>query len=202
MQLWEGRTRVYRRRSGLSQEGLAELFGVTLRTVQRWEAGDSRPPLRIRNILTRNPVPPINAFSAQGLLALVATSPQHALLLNKDYRMIAISPALSAQYGMQFGKSLLGEDFKRYMPAMMRDAIEAAGGLTFIHDNGFATASSDFIREVGDAGATQRFAGRATQTALRIGREYYELSLSFPIRVEDAKPTFDIAYVDEIMQSD
>lgn len=34
-----------RRRAGLSQEGLAELLGVTRQAVQKWEAGTSRPDL-------------------------------------------------------------------------------------------------------------------------------------------------------------
>ena len=40
-------TRLYelRRRAGLSQEGLADLLGVTRQAVQKWEAGASRPDM-------------------------------------------------------------------------------------------------------------------------------------------------------------
>ena len=34
-----------RKKSGLSQEGLAELLGVSRQAVQKWEAGTSRPDL-------------------------------------------------------------------------------------------------------------------------------------------------------------
>ena len=34
-----------RKQSGLSQEGLADLLGVSRQAVQKWEAGTSRPDL-------------------------------------------------------------------------------------------------------------------------------------------------------------
>lgn len=42
-----------RKRSGLSQEGLAELLGVTRQAVQKWEAGTSRPDMDNLTALAR-----------------------------------------------------------------------------------------------------------------------------------------------------
>lgn len=43
----EFQNRLYelRKKAGLSQEGLADLLGVTRQAVQKWEAGSSRPDM-------------------------------------------------------------------------------------------------------------------------------------------------------------
>ena len=42
-----------RKQSGLSQEGLADLLGVTRQAVQKWEAGTSRPDMDNLTALAR-----------------------------------------------------------------------------------------------------------------------------------------------------
>jgi transcriptional regulator with XRE-family HTH domain len=199
---WSKRVRNYRRGSNLTQEQLATIFGVETRTVQRWEAGASRPTDRIQRELVRAPVPPIVWPTVRGLMSLVETSSEYVLLLDEKLRVLANSKSHKIRMMSQFGTDVVGHEWTKYMPQVFADMIEREGGRDAIYRRGYSSLTADYHRQINESSGNKFEAwGRAAQSVLRLdGGIRIELCMARDIPKEEyilGNPV--ITYIDDIL---
>jgi transcriptional regulator with XRE-family HTH domain len=94
---WREFVRRYRLRHGLTQARLADLIGVSQRTVSRWELGQDRPGLEQQRRLRD-----LAAKPAEMLMSRLASSVRHcpaprALSRTQNLRLQAVSPLAIAK---------------------------------------------------------------------------------------------------------
>lgn len=107
---WGGVVRAVRQRTGSSQQELAQLLGVSQRTVSRWERGDDNPSIaqqrRLRDLGWEPP-----GSMLRGLISAVANCPvPRALSRTPRLQLLAVSPpALDKRPGLAewIGKELI-----------------------------------------------------------------------------------------------
>jgi transcriptional regulator with XRE-family HTH domain len=161
---WSLRIRSYRRRTGLTQEALAELFMVEPRTIRRWEAGHSQPPAKIRQRLTKTSVPAISRPEISVLREMVETSSQGITLLNDDLIVLAMSSRDRQWFTSNFGQVPLQASIEHFIPPTVRDLVEPHGGWRRAIDAGLSSMMADF-----QIPGLASFAGRMQWTVLRLG---------------------------------
>jgi hypothetical protein len=140
---WAERVRRYRANARLSQAGLAELFGVDARTVQRWEAGSTAPPKDIQVVLWRAPVPAIMSASVVGLAELVRSSTEIAFLFDASDRVIASSGSHTGMFRKLNGVDPVGVNWYDYVPDQFKDEVSRQGGRENIYRRGYRTLTGD-----------------------------------------------------------
>lgn len=110
---WSQRVRYYRARAGLTQEALAELFGVEPRTVRRWESGASRPPEDVRAKLQRAPVPVIPRAKMSSLKDFVSGAKGMISLYTPTLEVVAGSSVSTALFRTLYGGDPIGVNVDR-----------------------------------------------------------------------------------------
>ncbi len=203
---WGARIRKYRSRSGLTQEALAEAFGVAPRTIRRWEAEDSRPPDHVRKKLRLSPVMVMPRLSLDGLQANAALSPLNTVLLNDKYMVLAASPSyvgfMTRAHGPDWKSLNYFKQVPDYVAEQFYAAYAAVGGLESVLDSNYASVLTDFVftdsmRANGKPTIAMR--GNGTRVFLADGQCVF-INTSHPIPVDQvmfSKPQF--TFLDEIM---
>jgi transcriptional regulator with XRE-family HTH domain len=200
MRQWAERILAYRKRSKISQEKAAQLFGVDVRTIRRWEAGKAAPTILVQAKLSATPVPLIKNPTYQGLVQLVETSPNFALLFDRDLIVLANSPSHKEHMLKQYGVDVVGSDWRRYCPALFQDIIDKHGGRHRMLADGFSSLSADFFRPAGERGGSISYSGRGTHTSLRILPDtVIDLSVSVALPPEQVTNSVRVTYLDEII---
>jgi transcriptional regulator with XRE-family HTH domain len=197
---WSERIRGYRSRSGLTQEALADLFNVEPRTIRRWEAGASRPPLDIRQRLMRTRVPLIERADTSTLLRLVEMSTEGIMLLDDDLTILAMSPRERAWFMRQYGRDGINTSWEPHMPSFFHALLEEHGGWRALLQGGLSSLTSDFRMPRGDTGNAADHVGRAQYTILRLAdgtRIHTSLSSTLPPDSPLQPPK--LTFLDEIM---
>jgi transcriptional regulator with XRE-family HTH domain len=206
---WGARIRSYRSRSGLTQEALAEAFGVEPRTIRRWEADASRPPDHVRKKLRMSPVMVMQRISLEGLRATVAMSPLNTVLMDDKYDVIDASPTYTGfmirAHGPDWTKLNYLKQMPGYIAEQLHDTYAAAGGLQNILASGYSSVLNDFVftdtmRANGKPTVAMR--GNGTRIFLGDGQCVF-INTSHPISLDQVmfrKPQF--TFLDEIMSDE
>jgi transcriptional regulator with XRE-family HTH domain len=153
---WAQRVRDYRAKSGLTQEALAALFGVDPRSVRRWEAGDVRPALVVRNRLLRSPVAIVKHPTTEAIAQLIAASSGFSCLLTTSRAVIASSPAYERRMIKAHGDGWQDLPFlTRLSPeiaATVEPCLTREGGMDAMLKRGLTAMTHDFLlpRHMGD----------------------------------------------------
>lgn len=103
--------RAFRKHYSITQEQLAERWGVSTKTIVRWEAGQGAPQLWMqRELATIVPPPPDAA-----ILALVQSSREHLMLFDDKHRFVTISPSISSLLKVEVTE-IAGVRMERFAP--------------------------------------------------------------------------------------
>jgi transcriptional regulator with XRE-family HTH domain len=198
---WSERIRNYRRNSRLSQEALAELFGVDVRSVRRWEAGTSRPRDDVRAKLLRAPVPAVAQTTIDGLARIISTSSEFTVLLDDKFQVIASSASYDARMTRVHGPDWRGvpllDRFYKPVAEVIDTSVTRHGGLQKMMRNGLSAMTHDFVMDRDGVEVTFRFTGarlfiNASESVL--------INTSFGVEKSDIAYTEPlITYLDEIM---
>jgi transcriptional regulator with XRE-family HTH domain len=197
---WAERVRKYRRRAGLTQEQLADLFLVEPRTIRRWEAGQTRPPLEVRQRLHRNAVPVLQRPEVAALTSLVTSSGEGMMLLDERLNVLAASARDRAWFQSQIGRDPVGLSLEPFLPVAIRDLLGQYGGWEKAVQAGLASFATDFAMQRREIGNSSDFVGRMQHTILRMGDGVrLHLSRSRTLEASQALSAPELTFVDEIM---
>jgi transcriptional regulator with XRE-family HTH domain len=197
---WAQRVRSYRSKSQLTQEALADLFGVDVRSVRRWEAGSARPSAAVRSKLVRAPVQPIAVTSLAGFSSMIETSSAFSVLLDYDHNVITCSPSYEARMQRVLGPDWrsvpMFERFYRPISEQVQAACDRHGGLDRMMRQGLSSMTHDFVLQRNGAERAFRF----TSARLFINaQESVSIHTSFGIDKSAASFTDPlITYLEEI----
>jgi transcriptional regulator with XRE-family HTH domain len=198
---WSDRVRNYRLRSKLSQEALADLFGVDPRSVRRWEAGDSRPRDDVRAKLLRAPVPAVAQTTIDGLARIIASSSEFTVLLDDKYQVITSSPSYNARmtrvHGSDWRSVPLLDRFYKPVAEVIDASVTRHGGLQKMMQNGLSAMTHDFVMNRDGAEVTFRFTGARLFVS---ATDSVMIHTSFGVEKADIAFTEPLmTYLDEIM---
>ncbi|MEZ5922851.1 MAG: helix-turn-helix transcriptional regulator [Hyphomicrobiaceae bacterium] len=101
----------FRKHHSITQEQLAERWGVSTKTIVRWEAGQGLPqPWMQREVAATIPPPPDAA-----ILAFVQSSPEHLMLFDEKHRFVLLSQSIA--FTLRVGQTeLAGIRMERFAP--------------------------------------------------------------------------------------
>jgi transcriptional regulator with XRE-family HTH domain len=200
---WDIRIRNYRQRSGLTQEALADLFMVDARTIRRWEAGQTLPPLEVRRKLQRTRVPIINRPEAAVFKQLVATSTEGIMLLDDELTILAMSDRELQWFQSQYGFDPRGRSWEPYIPHFFIPLLDRYGGWRATTRAGLSSITSDFRRHPPETGRADVHNARAQYTILHMAdgmRIHIAVSSTLPDTAELHPPK--MTFIDEIMSTE
>jgi transcriptional regulator with XRE-family HTH domain len=197
---WATRIRSWRKRSGLTQEAVADLFLVDVRTIRRWEKGTSQPPLDVRERLHRTCVPLIQRPEVSALAKVVSTSAIGTMLLDDKLTVVAMSERERLFWQAQTGQDLLGKSWEPYIPKFFLELLDQHGGWRAAIKAGASSLTGDCRVPLPDG---QVFTGRIQYTILRMSdgtliHNYLGQSLPESAVLEAPRVTF----IDEITQQE
>lgn len=165
---WSQRVRYYRTRAGLTQEALAELFGVEPRTVRRWESGASRPPEDVRAKLQRAPVPVIPRATLGSLKDFVGGAKGLVSLYTPTLDVIAASPVSAHLFRTLYGSEPVGVNILPYLGEDLRNLFTDHGGMDRMLRNGLSSITADMCVEKGNHGAAIEVTMRSAISVLTL----------------------------------
>jgi transcriptional regulator with XRE-family HTH domain len=161
----------YRQEMGLSQEDLAEMLGVDVTTVSRWERGFSLPSgetyVRVSNIIR-----PHSGIDWQ-LRQIIETTPSMMQLFLPNTRVLAASPEFQRMQKMSASEVVGLYDIHDFPPALI-EAHEQHGGVEKL----FSTAQL----------STGIHAWHATAPTNKTGRDIMLRFVSQRIMLDDGSP--------------
>jgi DNA-binding XRE family transcriptional regulator len=92
---WSAIVKQYRVRHSLTQAAMAATFGVSQRTISRWERGDDRPSLALQKQLRDHAWDPTAMLSARLFASVIHCPAPRALVRHRNMRLLALSqPAI------------------------------------------------------------------------------------------------------------
>lgn len=103
--------RAFRKHHSITQEQLAERWGVCTKTIARWETGNGTPQLWMQRELATIAPPPTDA----AVLALVQMSTEHLMLFDNKHRFLMLSASIAALLGVEQSE-LKGVPMERFAP--------------------------------------------------------------------------------------
>jgi transcriptional regulator with XRE-family HTH domain len=165
---WSQRVRYYRTRAGLTQEALAELFGVEPRTVRRWESGASRPPEDVRAKLQRAPVPVIPRATLGSLKDFVNGAKGIVSLYTPTLEVVAGSPMSTNLFRTLYGCDPIGVNILPYLGEDMQGIFADHGGIDRMNRNGLSSITADMHIDKGNNGAAVSATMRSAITVLTL----------------------------------
>jgi transcriptional regulator with XRE-family HTH domain len=201
--MWAKRVKLYRQKSGMPQEQLAEMFGVDVRSVRRWEAGTAMPSLAVRKKLLSAPVPAMASASVAGFAEIIRSSPKFTALLSDRHEIIAASASYEARmlrvHGPDWRDVPHLDRIKSPVQEIITATCDAHGGLDKMMRNGLSSLTHDFTFERDGRMVSMRF------TSARLFVNHTDSVLihaSFGTDINDVRPDEpQITYLDEIMSS-
>ncbi|MGX5667968.1 helix-turn-helix domain-containing protein [Rhizobium daejeonense] len=128
------RIKAFRKFSGLTQADLADQWGVSVRTLSRWERGEGRPAEWMRRELARS-VPPLEWPTAPAFKAMVENYPRPALLWDSNLKVLA-SEKHHFRWAARAGVELIGTDWHKHLSEWVRDMLSDNGGFSSLIRNG------------------------------------------------------------------
>ena len=92
---WSAIVKQYRVRHCLTQAGMAAVFGVSQRTISRWERGEDQPNLALQKQLRDRAWDPTAILSARLFASVIHCPAPRALVRHRNMRLMALSqPAI------------------------------------------------------------------------------------------------------------
>jgi hypothetical protein len=86
----------------------------------------------------------------------------------------------------QYGKeSMVGEDWRRYMPAAFDTYVANMGGPRGMISNGFVSIRASFVRQPGEKGGAIASAGQSDHTLLRLDDGVAHMSVTKSLHPDD-----------------
>jgi transcriptional regulator with XRE-family HTH domain len=184
--MWHVWVKAYRVRNELTQEQAATMLGVDPRTVRHWEAGAVEPSAAVRQRLSQILVPsPAHALGAQ-LRTLLEMSSDFIMLFDENLHVVAQSASHARHMYRQYGMaSMVGQDWRRYMPAAFDAYVTDMGGPRGMVSNGFVSIRASFVRQPGEKGGAAASAGVSDHTLLRLADGVAHISITKSLHPED-----------------
>jgi transcriptional regulator with XRE-family HTH domain len=201
--MWSERIKLYRQKTGMPQEQLAEMFGVDVRSVRRWEAGTAMPSLAVRKKLLSAPVPAMASASVSGFAEIIRTSNKFTALLSDQHEIIAASASYEGRMLRVHGPDWRDVPHLDRIKSPVQDIITATcdthGGLEKMMRNGLSSLTHDFTFERDGRTVSMRF----TSARLFVNhKDSVLIHTSFGTNINDVRPDEpQITYLDEIMSS-
>ncbi len=164
------RIRDWRRSRHLTQDQLAEEFGVTRETISRWERGREEPNLFFMKALSTR-LPPValpdvtDALPAdltraddgtvRGLIDFIDNLDALATLLDADFRVVRTTRRHQQLMGYDPG-NIYGQSSERFWSADMERIIAHVGGLAGYRRNGIHCMDLALVRLPGNSYAANQ----------------------------------------------
>ena len=151
---WARRLKDYRSLNGLTQQALADDFGVDRTTVSRWERGVDEPSLAIRRRIF-SLAPTHGEGTIRGLIDFIDSLDGMATLLDADFRVLRTTRRHQQQMGYD-PSDLYGRPSERHWSAEMAQIIKQLGGLRGYRRHGVCSMDLVLSREPLEAGYGNR----------------------------------------------
>ncbi len=187
--MWHVWVRAYRERNELTQEAASVMLGVDVRTIRRWEAGAAQPTATARKRLSQVLVPsPAHELGAQ-LKTLLEMSSDFIMLFDQDLHVVAQSTSHALHMHRQYGMaSMVGQDWRRYMPAAFDATVADMGGPRGMIKNGFVSIRASFVRQAGEKGGAVTSGGLSDHSLLRLDGGVAHISITKSLHPDDVAP--------------
>jgi DNA-binding XRE family transcriptional regulator len=192
----ENRMKRFRREKGFTQEKLAAHWGVTVRSIGRWERGEGRPPewMRREMTLAANPL----EWPALGALrALVESQNGPAMMFDDKLKVLAASQ-FHRDWGLKhYGIDVVGVDWTRYMDAHALNVLDEQGGYMRMIQNGLMCMRGIYRDPGGSQDGGIPLQLYADMTVVRVP-DYGAISIAVghPARADDDQDLFAPHYLD------
>jgi DNA-binding XRE family transcriptional regulator len=144
---WAYEIKAFRLRNSMKQGVLAELVGVETPTVSRWERGRDKPSLGYQKILAKLILPP-PTIGALGLLDIVETTDDIAVLMDREFRIVAASPGHRKLLRYDLS-DIAGIRFPMWTEAMFQ-TMQPIGGPPGWWTNGIRRIDFSIVRQPGE----------------------------------------------------
>ena len=129
------RLKAFRHTQALTQENLAELWGVSNRTIARWERGEGRPQQWMRREIAKVESP-IEWPTARLLCELIERRASPAMIYDTGLKVLAVSAMHDAWMHATYGITAVGVDWRRYMSEACHEMVAAGGGVDYMVHHG------------------------------------------------------------------
>jgi transcriptional regulator with XRE-family HTH domain len=180
--MWDAKVRQYRKARGLSQEKLADIFDVDVRTVRRWEGGVTKPCAVVRSEILTGVNETVFTPEVSVFRDLVETSTSDVMLLTADLRVIYASNSQRQWMFETYGVDCVDVEWARYMSPHTHSMLDVHGGLRSLVSNGLAHVESVYHLPKGANGNLVQRTKSVKHTVLRIaGYGVLHLSCATPI---------------------
>ena len=144
------RLKEYRQRNGLTQEALADRFGVSRVTVSRWETGAEEPALMFRKRIIAL-TPTFQEGTIRGLMDFIDSLDGLATLLDADFRVLRTTRQHQRQ--MRYDPAdLYGKASERFWSFEMERIIKQLGGLRGYRNHGVCSMDLALARQPKEGG--------------------------------------------------
>lgn len=192
----ENRVKRFRRVNGLTQEMLAERWGVTVRSVGRWERGEGRPAEWMRREM--NLVgSPLEWPSTAALRQLVERQVGPAMIFDVDFKVLVASE-FHRNWGLKtYGVDFIGADWNRYLADHAKQLIERHGSLRRMIHNGLMCMRGIYQDPGGSPGGDIPLQLFADFTVVRVP-DFGAISIAVgrPARADDNQNLFAPYFMD------
>jgi DNA-binding XRE family transcriptional regulator len=122
------RIRAFRKSGNLTQNDLAELWGVTVRSISRWERGEGRPAEWMRREMSKS-VPMLAWPTAPALKAMVENYSRSALLCDSNLKVHAAQSNFF-RWGAREGVDIIGADWHHHLSESVLGMLTDNGGFS------------------------------------------------------------------------
>ena len=150
---WARRLKDYRSLNGLTQQALADDFGVDRTTVSRWERGVDEPSLAIRRRILAL-APTHGEGTIRGLIDFIDSLDGMATLLDAEFRVLRTTQRHQQQMGYD-PADLYGRPSERHWSAEMAQIIKQLGGLRGYRRHGVCSMDLVLSRQPLEGGLRQ-----------------------------------------------
>jgi DNA-binding XRE family transcriptional regulator len=140
--------RRYRDTVGFSQERLAEAWGVSPKTIQRWEKGFGRPPEWIRKTLRAHILP--ENLAAKMLRTLVEERLRPAQIYDDTFKVLTMAKPHEALVRDHYKVDVIGKDWRKYANPAVMAMFDDNGGMRRMIKNGLMAMTGLYHDPIGD----------------------------------------------------
>jgi DNA-binding XRE family transcriptional regulator len=122
------RVTAFRHGANLTQEALAEKWGVSVRSINRWEHGEGRPAEWMQREIAAAENP-LHWPTAAMLKDLIENRPGPAMIYDPGMQVLSCSRMHSAWMHNVYGIDAVGVNWHRYMAESCMEMMERGGGM-------------------------------------------------------------------------
>ena len=165
--IWAARIKDYRSLNGLTQQAMADDFGVDRTTIIRWEKGRDEPALVFRKRILAL-APTMSEGVVRGLLDFIDNLDGFATLLDPNFRVLRTTRKHQQMMGYDAAE-VYGRPSDRYWSAEMERIIKDVGGLRGYKKLGIHRMDLTLVRQPGERGFVNARPVRSIGRTVAIG---------------------------------